>query len=70
MMQLVVFAVVLAVVFAVKAAAIARTKDNLVSMDTQFSWVAVRGADVESAAEASVEPEPVHVAVRRAGFAM
>ena len=61
MVELLVFVLVLAIVFAIKAFAIAHTRDELVVNSASFSWMNAEGADeaallaqkADEAAEAS-----------------
>ena len=58
MVQIIVFALVLIAVFALKAVSIMFDKDALVGKQAAFSWMAPCPADVK-AAEAAAEEEPV-----------
>ena len=58
MVQLVVFIIVLAVVYAVKAFAIAKTHDDLAVNSASFSWASARPQDEATAASWAVEEEP------------
>ena len=59
MVQLVAFIVVLALVYAIKAVAIARTHDELAQDSASFSWAAARPEDVATAASWAEEEEAV-----------
>ena len=59
MVQLVVFVLVLALVYAIKAVVIARTHDELVQDATSFSWAAARPQDEVTAASWAIEEEAV-----------
>ena len=76
MLQLAVFVIALIAVFAVKAFAIAKTQDALLSNSASFSWASLRPQDeAEAIADAAAEVarvEPVRVpmgTMRRAGGA-
>lgn len=57
MVQLVVFLVVLAIVYAVKAVVVAKTHDELAANSASFSWAAARPQDETTAASWVVEEE-------------
>ena len=61
MVQVMVFVVVLATVFALKAVAIMRTHDELAQDSAQFSWVTIRPQD-EATAASWAEEEAVESA--------
>ena len=76
MVQVVVFAIVLVALFAVKAASIVMTRDDMVSMSSAFSWMAAKREDAvipaeetEGAREAAVSTVPVSAFGRRAKVA-
>ena len=49
MMEIAVFAIVLALVFAAKAIAIVRTHDEIAEKSAAFSWASMRAEDAERA---------------------
>jgi len=57
MVQLVVFLIVLAIVYAVKAVVVAKTHDELAVNSASFSWAAARPQDEATAASWAVEEE-------------
>lgn len=59
MVQLAVFILVLALVYAAKAVAVAKTHADLASKSATFSWASVRPEDEATAASWTVEEETV-----------
>ena len=68
MLQLVVFMVVLAVVYALKAWAVMRGHDELAAQDAAFSWMSLRPQDEETAAAWAADEQPERVVQRRASL--
>ena len=58
MFGIVAFILVLAIVYALKALSIAKTRDGIVSKSTVFSWSAVRAQDAQQAQTAPTAPSP------------
>lgn len=57
MIQLIVFLIVLAVVFALKTVAVLKTQDDIIANSEAFSWMHAREQDAETAAQWATEED-------------